>query len=301
MNIISLVKSGRKKVEVLDPGSQFRKALRLFRRNRLHESENILLKLKHHGYSTPQIDLLLARVYDRLAFLTSEIEFEDKARNAYNDIINYSKRKRYVKRAGLLLKKLEKRIEVLDDNEHRARFKAGEFKRKEPNSPKAWFILGANFSARKDPQFVIRAYENALSLHKNYIAALFRIAYIYQYNLNDYDSALTYYHRLVKIPPYEDTFEPESANVKTILETCNEMSGIYCALGRNDRVLSVFDLAMDIYRTYGDICSPHNIKKILCNTRQAAISLNKYQPLLKYCRERFGADFEGMLKELGII
>lgn len=300
MNIISRKKS-RKKTDIFDPGVMLRKARRLFRKNKLHESENILLKLKHHGYNTPEIELLLARVYDKLAFLTSEIEFELKAKEAYNEIIQYCPRKRYVKRAGKLLENMKARVALLNDNEHRAHFKAGEYARNEPRSPKAWFILGANFSTQKDPGFVIDAYMKAVSLHENYILALYRIGYIYQYNLADYDSALKYYHRLVKIPPYEDSIEPESVNVKTILEACNEMTEIYCSMDKCAKILSVFDHTIKIYRTYSDICTPHNIKRTIINTRYAAMTLNKYSALVKYCSEHHKTDFEAILDELGMM
>ena len=85
-------------------------------------------------------------------------------------------------------------------------------------SPKAWFMLGANFSVRKDPLFVINAFNNAIALNDKYISALFRLGYVYQYNMNDKNAALSLYLKVIKIPPYEDNIESESTNVKTILE-----------------------------------------------------------------------------------
>lgn len=301
MNIIFKNKKPDKYPNLIDPSAAFRRARSLFRRNMLHESEKIILKLKHHGYDSHELELLLARVYDKMAFLTSEIEYEVKAEESYREIINYSAKKKLVKRAGKLNEKMKKRIARLDDNEHRAHHKADEFSRNEPQSPKAWFILGANFSAYKDPLFVINAFEKAVELHENYIQALFRIAYIYHHNLNNTTAAAKYYLRLIKIPPYADTIEPESANVRTILDACNELTEIYSSSGKYEKILSVYDHVIKIYRTYTDICTPHNIKKTLAGTRSAALKLNRYPALLKYSREHHNIELEELLAELGII
>lgn len=301
MNIIFKNKKTVKYPDIIDPAKEFRRARSLFRRNRLHESEKLILKMKHHGYNSDQLELLLARVYDKMSFLTSEIEYEVKAEESYNEIIDYCKKKKLIKKASKFREKMLKRIARLDDSEHRAHNKADEFSRKEPQSPKSWFILGANFSAYKDPAFVISAFEKAVELHENYIQALFRIGYIYQYNLNDTAMAMKYYLRLIKIPPYEDTMEPESANVRTILDACNELTGIYSAMGKSEKILSVYDHVIKIYRTYNDICTPHNIKKTLTGTRAAALKLNRYPALLKYSRDNHHIEFEELLTELGII
>ncbi len=301
MNIIYKNKKKGKYPDLLDASTGLRKARRLFRRNRLHESEQLILRLKHHGYNSHKIEFLLARVYDKISLLTSEIEYEIKAGESYNEIINYSSKKRLVKKAERLKEKMLKRISRLNDTEHRAHHKADQFIKKEPQSPKAWFILGANFSAFKDPHFVINAFENAVSLHKNYIQALFRIGYIYQFNLNDPGTAMKYYLRLIKIPPYEDPMEPESANVRTILDACNELTEIYASMDKYEKVLSVYDHVIKIYRTYNDICTPHNIKKTLTATRSAAVKLDRYRALLNYSRVNHHIEFEALLAELGII
>ena len=301
MNIIFKNKKVTRYPDLINPSTDFRRAKSLFRRNKLHESEKLILKMKHHGYDSNELELLLARVYDKMSFLTSEIEYEVKAEESYNEIINYCKKKKLVKRAARFKEKMLKRIACLDDSDHRAHSKADEFSRNEPQSPKSWFILGANFAAYKDPKFVINAFEKAVSLHENYIQALFRIGYIYQYNLNDAASAMKYYLRLIKIPPYEDTIEPESANVRTILDACNELTEIYSSMGKYEKILSVYDHVIKIYRTYTDICTPHNIKKTLTSTRSAALKLNRYPALIKYSRENHRVEFEELLAELGII
>jgi hypothetical protein len=50
-------------------------------------------------------------------------------------------------------------------------------------------MLGANFPVRKDPMFVINAYKNAVRLNEHYILAMFRIGYLYQYYLQDNETA----------------------------------------------------------------------------------------------------------------
>ncbi len=288
-------------ITVVDHRKLLRRAKFFFRKNRLHESINILMKLKHHGYDTDEVNLLIARSYDRLAYLTSEVEYEDTALEKYEELIRYTGSRRYRKRAVKLRNSFSKRISSLNESEMNACSRAVEMKSRLPRSPKAWFMLGANFPVRKDPMFVIEAYKNAVRLNENYILAIFRIAYLYHYYIQDLETAREFYLKLIKIPPYEDSVEPEAVNVKTILEGCNELSDIYFQRGDFKKVISVFDHALKLYRTYSDICSQHDIKRIAKNSYQAALSLDNLDSLKKHVMSRFNIDLDSELRELGII
>lgn len=278
-----------------------RQAKSYIRKNRLHEAVSVLTKLRHHGYNEPELILLTAKVYDRLTFLTSEPEFEHMAMETYDEIIRYSSSKRYIKKAVKLQNQLVKRLYALNENEFKAQTKAEELKNCKTMSPKAWFMLGANFSVRKDPLFVINAYNNAIQLNDKYIAALFRLGYVYQYNLNDKVSALSLYLKVIKITPYEDTIESESTNVKTILEACTEISEIYVSEENYKKVISVFDHAFKIYTAYGDICSILNIKKLIYNAYRSSRELKNLSALKKHVKTNYGYDFDSMLDELRIV
>ncbi len=291
---------GKTDIIVTDHRQLLRKAKKLFRKNRLHESISILTKLKHHGFNTDEINLFIARAYDRLAFLTSEVEHEETAIEKYDEIIRYTGSRRYRKRAIKLRNRITDRISSLNESEKKACNRADEMMCNLPKSPKAWFMLGANFPVRKDPVFVINAYINAVKLNENYILALFRIGYLYHYYLKDPDTAAGFYLRLIKIPPYEDTIEPEAVNVKTLLEGCSELSDIYLQRNNMEKIISVFDHAMNIYRTYPDICSPHDIKRIIKNSHRAALSLDKLPALKKHVSSRYNIDLDMIFNELGI-
>lgn len=288
-------------ITVVDHRKLLRRAKFLFRKNRLHEAINILVKLKHHGYDTDKVNLLIARSYDRLAYLTSEVEYEDTTLEKYEELIRYTGSRRYRRRAVKLRNSFSKRISSLNESERNACSRAEEMKSNLPRSPKAWFMLGANFPVRKDPMFVIEAYKNAVRLNENYILAIFRIGYLYHHYIQDLETAREFYLKLIKIPPYEDTVEPEAVNVKTILEGCNELSEIYFQRGDLKKVISVFDHALKLYRTYTDICSQHDIKRIAKNSYQAALSLDKLDSLKKHVMSRFNIDLDSELRELGII
>ena len=189
----------------------------------------------------------------------------------------------------------------MNENEYKAQSKAEELKKSRNLSPKAWYMLGANFSVRKDPLFVINAYNQAIELNDKYIAALYRLGYIYQYNLNDTAKALGYYLKAVKINPYEDDIESETTNIKTILEACTEISGIYTAEKNFKKVISVFDHSFKIFTAYGDICSLLNMKRIISNTYHASRELDNFSALAKHVKKNFGYDFESILRELRII
>jgi len=286
-------------------GINFNRSLRLakkfYRKNRLHEALSVLVKLKHHGYEYPEVILLIARVYDRLFYLTSEAEYEVMAVETYNEIIRYSPSRRYIRKAVKLQRNFYKRLSTLNENECRAQTKAEEFKYKKPQSPKAWYMLGANFSVRKDPYFVINAFTNAVKLNDKYISALYRIGYIYQYNLNDCKSALKYYLKTIKIPPYEDDIESESTNVKIILEACSEIGRIYLSEEKYIKVISAFDHAFKIYMAYSDICFLQNIKKLINDAYIASVKLGKVPAFEKYIRINFGHDLDMMLNELCLV
>lgn len=288
-------------IVVIDHRKLLRRAKSLFRRNRLHEAINILMKLKHHGYNNNEVNLLIARSYDKLAYLTSETEYEDIALEKYEELIRYTGSRRYRKRAIKLRNSFSKRISSLNESEQKACNRAVEMKSNLPKSPKAWFMLGANFPVRKDPMFVINAYKNAVRLNENYILAIFRIGYLYQYYLQDIETAKSFYLRMIKIPPYEDIVEPEAVNVKTILEGCNELSDIYLQNGDMKKVISVYDHALNIYKTYTDITSLHDIKRITKNSCQASLSLDNFDSLKKHLLNRFRIDLDSVLIELGII
>ena len=286
---------------VTDYKESFKQAKKLYKKNRLHEAIAILARLKHHGYDLPLTSLTLAMAYDKMAYLSGDKEFEDMALEEYDDIINYSTSKKYKKKALKLQNALAKRISLLNENEYKAHEKAREMEEKNPRSAKSWFILGANFSVRKDPFFVINAFENALSLNPDYIAALYRLGYIYHHNLNDTEKALKYYLRAVKIDPFQDSSEPESVNVKAIIATCNELSDIYMKKKQLNRVLSVCDYTIRFYQTYSDLCSSESIKNILDNSYKAARRLQKGDALNRYIFDKYKLDFESLLQELRIV
>jgi len=290
----------RPNIIIVDHRKLLKRAKSLFRKNRLHESISILMKLKHHGYNHDEVNLLIARAYDKLAYLTSEAEYEDIALEKYEEIIRYTGSRRYRKRAIKFRNSFSKRISLLNESEKKACSRADEMKSNLPKSPKSWFMLGANFPIRKDPMFVINAYKNAVRLNENYILALFRIGYLYHYYLRDVETAKSFYLKMIKIPPYEDVVEPEALNVKTILEACSELSEIYLQNGDMKKVISVYDHALKIYKAYSDISSLHDIKRITKNSCQAAISLDNLPALKKHVISSFNIDLDSVLSELGM-
>jgi tetratricopeptide (TPR) repeat protein len=285
----------------LDYKQNIKQAKRLYRKNLLHDCLSVISKLKRHGYNDPELLLLMAKVCEKLTLLTSDIEFESMTMEAYTEIINFSNNKRYIKKADKLQKLFIKKISHTDEDVIKAQSKAKELKLSKPKSPKAWFMLGANFSVRQDPQFVITAYSNAVKLHEKYISALYRLGYIHQYNLNDKRSALSYYLKAIKIQPHEDNIESESTNVKIIIEACTEISAIYLSEYKYNKVISAFDHAFKLFVLYSDICALQGIKKIISNTYSASKKLNNIPALKNHIKNNFGYDLDELLSELRII
>lgn len=284
-----------------DYAKSFKLAKKLYKKNRLHETIVILEKLKHHGHDLPLTSLTLAMAYDKFAYLSGDKEYEDKALEEYDEIINYSDSKKFRKKAVKLQNSLAKRTSTLNENDYKAHEKARELESNSPRSAKSWFMLGANFSARKDPFFVIDSFENALELKPDYILALYRLGYIYHHNLNDTENALKYYLRVIKIDPFEDTTESESNNVKAVIETCNELSGIYMQKKQLNKVLSVCDYTLGFYQKYSNLCSSEGIKNIIENSYKAARRLKKEDALKRYIFEKYKLDFDSLLRDLRIV
>jgi tetratricopeptide (TPR) repeat protein len=286
---------------ITDYKDSLKLARKLYKKNRLHEAIGILTRLKHHGYDLPLTSLTLAMTYDKVAYLSGDKEYEDMALEEYDEIINYRGSKKYRKKAIKLQNSLAKRISLLNENEYKAQVKAKELQNSSPRSAKSWFMLGANFAVRKDPFFVINAFENALKLNPDYILALYRLGYIYHHNLNDIDAALKYYLRVIKINPFEDTTESESINIKAVIETCNELSDIYMKKRQLNRVLSVCDYTLKFFHEYNDMCSSESLKNIIDNSYKAARRLEKSDALKKYIFDKYKLDFDSMLRELRIV
>lgn len=284
-----------------DYKKSFKLAKKLYKKNRLHETIGILKKLKHHGYDLPLTSLTLAMTYDKVAYLSGDKEYEDMALEEYDEIINYSDSRKYRKKAVKLQNSLAKRISILNENDYKAHDKARELQAVSPRSAKSWFMLGSNFAARKDPFFVINSFENAIKLKPDYILALYRLGYIYHHNLNDTESALKYYLKVIRIDPFEDTTESESNNIKAVIETCNELSDIYMKKKQLNRVLSVCDYTLSFYQKYSELCSREGIKNIIENSYKAARRLQKEDALQKYIFDKYKLDFESLLRELRIV
>ncbi len=286
--------------DIIEKQKIIRQFKKFFRKNNLHAAESLLIKLMHHGYSDPDVKFLLARTYDRMAYLTGESEFEDRAMDLYDDLVNYSDNRKYRKKSEKAMNKLARRISKLNDDEKKAKFKAEEYSMRKPSSPKAWFILGANFSVRKDPMFVLNAYNNAIKLAPNYIMALFRAAYIYQHNLKDTDRAVKYYLKLIKTDPLSDNLEPESSNIKTIIEACNELSDIYFTRKEFSKVISIFNHLVSLYKHYSDQINSELLKRSLINTNRASEKLNNYGQLKLHFLNSHNFDIVEFSKSLRI-
>ncbi len=289
-----------KKKKIFSRKEALKSYKKFVKKNKLHAAEEILLRLIHHGYGDSHVQFLLASTYDRLAYLTGDDDFEDRAMNIYDEIIRYGKSWRYRRKAKKSMNILAERISRLNQVELKAVEKAREFASSNFTSPKAWFVLGANFSIRKDPFFVLNAYKNAVKLAPNYIAALFRVAYIYQHNLRDYDSALSYYLRLIKVDPVDSDFDSSGENIKMILEAYNEMSQIYLRKKEFGKVISVLDRALPVYRSYIDQVNQGFIKTILFNAIKASDKINKTNAMKSHFIEKQGIDLDSLLIELRI-
>ena len=58
-----------------------------FKDNRLYDSVNVLKHVIGRGYKTDKSRFLLARCYDKISFLSNDFEYEDLARETYEELL----------------------------------------------------------------------------------------------------------------------------------------------------------------------------------------------------------------------
>jgi tetratricopeptide (TPR) repeat protein len=265
----------------------FRLSQFLYKRNKLFESVNALRFLITRGYGNTDVRLLLARCYDRISFLLEDIEYEDLARETYEDILRTTlgrfKRRKILKNYNGLIN----RIFELHEKEYKAFKKASQLKAENIKNPKIWLQLGANFNIRKDVDFVINAYQQALDLDSNYILALFRLGYIYHCNKHDQSRALHYYTRLVKLNPADDYHESETTNARCILDGCNQLGKIYFERKEHRKVVAVFNQALKIQDEYLPISALSSIRYLIYIADISANHINLKNTLDAHMKSRY--------------
>ncbi len=278
----------------------YRSARKWYKENKLHESKSALRYLLNRQYAPFRVKVLLARCYERLSFLLKDIEYEDLAREIYEDIIATARRRHRRKVTGEY-NRLMNRIYELNENEYRAFIKARQLHTEQAPTPKKWLLLGSNFNIRKDVDFVINAYRNAIEIDPNYIMALYRLGYVYQFNKGNVQSAIPCYVRLVKLNPAEDHNESETDNARCVLDGCNQLGKIYFHRKEYRKVIALFNQALRIQSEFlpADILSgireliyladlsakQIQIRDTLDSHLKRVYYLSLNQLLSKYCRE----------------
>lgn len=265
----------------------FRLSQFLYKKNKLFESVNALRFLIKRGYGNTDVRFLLARCYDRISFILDDIEYEDLARETYEGILRTTSRR--LKRRKILksYNRLINRIFELNEKEYNAFRKASQLKAENINNPKIWLQLGANFNIRKDVDFVIHAYQQALDLDADYILALFRLGYIYQCNKHDENMALHYYTRLVKLNPADDNHESETTNARCILDGCNQLGKIYFERKEHRKVVAVFNQALKIQDEYLPISALSSIRYLIYIADISAQHINLRGTLDAHMKSRY--------------
>jgi tetratricopeptide (TPR) repeat protein len=294
-----------KSLENIDPSQYDRLSNReifslsqfLYKKNKLFESVSALKFLIKRGYRNTDVRLQLARCYDRISFLLGDIEYEDLARETYEDILRTPLRR--LKRRKILkcYNSLINRIYELHENEYNAFRKALQLKVENIKNPKIWMQLGANFNIRKNVDFVINAYQHALDLDPNYILALFRLGYIYQYNKNEEERALNYYTRLVKLHPEEDCNQSETSNARCILAGCNQLGKIYFEKKEYRKVVAVFNHALQIQDEYLAFSSLSSIRNLIYLADISATHINLRGTLDVYMKSRYYLSLNHLLNK----
>ena len=267
----------------------------LYKKNRYHESVNTLKNLISSGYTTPEVKFLLARSYDKLSSHLKDIDYDDLAQKTYEELLQLPLKRRIRSRVQMRYNRFINRISEFNVNDYKAVMKSIELSEDEKKSPKAWFMLGSNFNIRKDVDFVITTYKNALELDPSYMLALFRLGYIYQYNKNDELSALHYYVRLVKIDPDSDCNESETTNARCIMDACNQMSKIYYKRNKYRKIVAVLNRAIAIQNEYLPTSALTLVKNLIYLSDISASHLNLKSRLDSYLKKNYYLSFNYLL------
>ena len=156
-------------------------------------------------------------------------------------------------------------------------------------------MLGSNFNIRKNVDFVISAYKNAVDLDPNYMLALFRLGYIYQFNKNDENRALKYYVRLVKLNPEDDLTESETTNARSLLNGCNQLGKIYFRKKEYRKIVAVFNHALKIRDEYLPISTLSSIRDLIYLADISATHINLKNKLNNHIKSNYYLSFSHLL------
>lgn len=265
----------------------YKAAQKYYYRDYLDEAEYLLNTLINSGNAALEVKWLLAKVIDRIALMTDNEEYEDMAIKAYKELLNLNTKKRIHKKIQKEFNTVQERIHKYGEEEYKALEKASRLEKKTKLSPKSWFMLGSNFNIRKDPEFVINAYKNAINMDPKYMPALFRLGYIYQYTKDDDATALFYYIRLVKLNPEDDAYESETTNAKCILDACNNLVKIYYKQKEYKKVLYLLNRALTVQTKYLPPSMLSSVKQLILISREAAIELGNLYKLNIYLTNHY--------------
>jgi len=269
------------------PRKMFRQARSLFRKNRIHDAIAILKALLKQGHDPVSVQGMIAQCYDRLSFLTRDIECEDLAKLTYEKLLGMDLKRRQKRRIQKEYDRFINRIYELGEPDYKAFMKARQLRNREIKTPKAWMMLGSNFNIRKDVDFVINAYKNALELDPQYILALYKTGYVLQYNKQDADAALPYYVRVIKTDPESDENESLTTNARCILDACNQLGKLYYARGEYRKVVAVFNHALKTQAAYLPQGVLLSIRELIYLADHSSTQLNLKERLDGHLRAHF--------------
>lgn len=273
----------------------FRFARNLFKKNMLFESEEALKCLIHRGYKKTSVRLLQAQCYRRIAFLKQDIDYEDQSKKVYEEILSCSLRKLKRLKIESEYNELINKIKEFNDVEYNALNKARKLHGDSSLMPKSWMIMGNNFNIRKDVDFVIYAYTKALELDPDYMLALFRLGYVYQHNKNDFETAISFYVRLVKLDPAEDKNESAAINAKCILDVCNFLARYFFHKKAYRKVIAVFNRALEIHDAYLPDYSLSCLKDMIYFADRASDKCNLRKTLNLFLSDNYVVSLEELV------
>lgn len=283
----------------LSDRQMMKRARKLYKKNKLHEALGLLTALQKKGAASPEVSYLLALNHDRMAFLMNDLEHEETAKQLYEKLLRSRLgffQKRRVEKA---YRRLLNRIQEFTETEYRAVHKASEMKERTVRTPKAWVLLGSNFNIRKDVDFVINAYRSAVEMDPNYILALFRLAYVYQFNKQDEREAMRCYIRLVKLDPAGDSNESETTNARCILEACNHLSLMFYRRSEYRKVVALFNRALEVQNDYLPISSLTLVKDLIYLAGLSAERANLREQMEGHMQERYELSFAQVVTSYG--
>lgn len=189
----------------------------------------------------------------------------------------------FTKRKSKLMKLYQKAkylVENIISPQKRIELNAQLLEKRSVKNSKAWIILSSNYDVAKNPNLAINFLKNAIWINPKSIIAYYKLAYIYEKNLNKIDASIYYYKKAVLLNPEDDEYEGIRVNARYIQMACVQLANIMYKKKNFKAVMLLLEKALPLNSITG-VSSRELIKDLFSKAVKASDKLGIKDKYLK--------------------